>query len=805
MRRGIAAGVAAALMFAAMLVGSFGVLLESGLRAHGQLDRYAGAVAVVARSQSVSHTTGSGESKQTETRPLTERARIPDAEAEAARLRAVPGVTGVVKDVSVPVVDDRGRQLTGHGWESAALTGAPLGSGRAPVGDRQVVLPATDGATVGATVQLQTDGGPQPFTVSGLVNGGGDVYFSQSYAAALSGHPGSADALVVLGGPGTSVAALQQAAPDRVVATGAARGDVEHPAVPAARADLIGICGSIGGVALMVTLLVVTSLLEMSVRDRVRELAVMRAVGATPRQVRRLIVRGTLKVAVPAAAVGGVLSLGSGALLHRLMTSRGGLPPELALTPGPLPVVGGMLVTVLAAVGAAWLAARRVSRIRPVEALGEAATEPTRLPRWRMVTGLVFLVLGLAMAAVAFTLGGQAAVAAMSGLVMSLIWATALLGPWIARGGIRLLSMPLRLVSPVSGRLASDGARAAAVRMATVITPIALAVSFGAGQLFVQTSVVNATRVQATVGLRADQVLVSDGPGIPHRAYQAAQQTVGQAPVTAVKRTTVVKVVGSQLQSLAAQGIEGSTATLDPDVTSGSLAGLARPNTVALGADVAGGTEVGTTTSLRLGDGTEIHPEVVAVYGSSLGFGSVLLPRAEVAAHSTDAALDDYLLVGGHADLKAVTDTFRGVHTTSAPAYGEALTERARQSGLVGLLASAAIAGFIMIGVVTTLAVSTASRRRELSLLRLVGATRRQLLRMLRMETAVVVGTGTVVGALVAAATLLTFGGAVTGLATLAISPALCAGIVGAVAVAGAAAVLLPARGLLRGGSPKID
>ncbi|GAA1183193.1 hypothetical protein GCM10009664_56570 [Kitasatospora gansuensis] len=234
MRRGIAAGVAAALMFAAMLVGSFGVLLESGLRAHGQLDRYAGAVAVVARSQSVSHTTGSGESKQTETRPLTERARIPDAEAEAARLRAVPGVTGVVKDVSVPVVDDRGRQLTGHGWESAALTGAPLGSGRAPVGDRQVVLPATDGATVGATVQLQTDGGPQPFTVSGLVNGGGDVYFSQSYAAALSGHPGSADALVVLGGPGTSVAALQQAAPDRVVATGAGRGDVEHPALPPA-------------------------------------------------------------------------------------------------------------------------------------------------------------------------------------------------------------------------------------------------------------------------------------------------------------------------------------------------------------------------------------------------------------------------------------------------------------------------------------------------------------------------------------------------------------------------------------------
>jgi putative ABC transport system permease protein len=315
-RRGIAAGVAAALVFAAALVGGFGVLLQSALQAHGQLDRYAAAVAVVSGPQTVSQTVTRGGSQDTDSRPVLERDRVPVAESD--RLRAVPGVRSVVADFSIPVVTRMRGELTGHGWDSAVLLPATLASGRVPTGADEVVLDAasaaelggtgsTDGTgvKVGGTVVLQAGGGqPRPYLVSGLLSGDADaVYFSQAQAAALSGHPGSADALVVLGAPGTSTQALRAVAPGLVVATGAARGDVEDPAVAASRVDVIATSAPIGGVALLVVLLVVTGLLEMSVRDRTRELAVLRAVGATPRQVRRRIVRETIAIATPAAIV----------------------------------------------------------------------------------------------------------------------------------------------------------------------------------------------------------------------------------------------------------------------------------------------------------------------------------------------------------------------------------------------------------------------------------------------------------------------------------------------------------------------
>ncbi|MFJ7491198.1 FtsX-like permease family protein [Streptomyces sp. NPDC097727] len=797
MRRGIAAGVAVALVCAAMLTGAFGVLLESALRAHGSADRYEHAVAVVAASQRVEVV----KDDQTDVRPLVERARVPVSVAD--RVRTAPGVTEVVADVSLPVVTADGAVRTGRGWDATALTGVELRAGRAPQAEHEVAVDSGSGRAVGDTVRLQVGGkAPEPYRVSGLVadgsGAGRDVWFGQHTAQVLSGRPEHADALVVLGTKETSAQTLRAAAPGLVVATGAGRGDVENPEVAAARLDLIGVCASIGGVALLVVLLIVTGLLDTSVRDRTRELAVLRAIGATPRQVRRVIVRETLKVAVPASLLGGLLSLGLGTLLHRFMAEQGVLPQGLGLALGPLPVVGALALTVLTAVGCAWLAARRVSRIRPAQAVSETSAEPTRLPRWRVITGLVLLVVGLASAATAFAFGGQVATAAMGGLVLSLIWAAALLGPSIARGGIVVLSPVMRLLFPVPGRLATDTATAAAVRLASVITPIALALSFGASQLFVQTTAVNATRTQAAAGLHADQVLVSNGPGVPRAMYRAVERTAGPGAVTAVKRTTVVMSVAAQLQSLPTQGVKGALPNLDPGVKAGSLKDLRGKNTVALSSNVASAAKVGSTVSLWLGDGTVIRPEVVAVYDRGQGFGDVLLPHDVVAAHVTDAGHDDYLLVKGAADLRPVLDRFPGTRATSAGQYSAALTEKARQQGLPGLLAVAAISLFTLIGVVTTLAVATASRRRELALLRLIGATRGQVLAMLRLETCLVLGTGAVVGSLVAAVTLLTFGGAVTGLSALSVSPSVCAAVLGTVFLSGTAAVMLPARRLLR-------
>jgi putative ABC transport system permease protein len=820
-RKGIAFGVAAALSVAAMVLGAFGVLIESGVRAHGAVDRYASAAAVVHGSQSVTYVHGSGDNKNSDSRPLVEPNRVPVA--LAGSLKAVPGVADVVADFSVPVVavpSDGGAlntalTLTGHGWDSAQLVPTRLASGHAPAAVGDVVLDAGSaarlGARVGSDVRLQIDRAPRDFRVSGVSSSGpGTLYFTQQQAETLSGHPERADALVVLpvAGGHVSTSALRHAAPGLDVATGVARGDVENPAIQAGRTDDLGAYGSLGGAGLLVALLVVSGLLELSVRDRTRELAVMRAVGATPRQVRRIIVREMLRIAVPSALVGAVASLGLGALLKAVMTSQGVLPAGFALSLSPIPVLGSALVTIAAAVGTGWLASRRVSKIRPVQALGEAAVEPTRLPRWRVIMGLVFLVLGAGMLVLAFTAGGQAAASSVAGLVVSLMWAVALLGPWIARGGVRVLGAPLRRLRPVAGELAAGSARAAAVRMAAVITPVALAVSFGGAQLFAQTTSAHATAAQAREGLLATRVLTSSGPGVPHAAFDAAKALPGVSDVTAVKRTTVLMPVwnlDTSLQSLSAQGVQGgAAATLDPKVTAGSLAALNEPGTVALSSMVAHDTKVGDRRQVWLGDGTQVTLRVVALYERGLGFGDVLLPRDLVAAHAA-TPLDDYLLVDGSGDLSPLTAHFAGLHSASAADYSRALTKQADRDGLMGLIAVLAIAGFILVGVVTTLAVATASRRRELTLLRLVGATGDQVMQALRLETAIILGVGIIAGAAVAGLTLIAFAAGVTGLPMLSVPPLACAAIVAAVAIPGAVAVLAPARRIVRRRSLRIE
>ncbi|WP_083983457.1 FtsX-like permease family protein [Actinomadura hibisca] len=806
--RGIFAGLFAALLFAAVLVGSCGVLLESALRAHAPVERYGAAAAVVTGPQRVETRVkqlGSPPAKQS--RPVAEPARVPVAMVE--RLRAVPGVRAVVADVSFPVLTGAGATVSGHGWDSAALRPYKLSAGRAPQAPDEVVLSAATGAKVGGTVPLQITGKPQPYRVTGLVGAGpAAAFFAPGTAATLSGHPAHADALAVLTDRGVSPRVLQEAVrgtPGLHVATGAARGDAEDPAVAAARPDMIELSAVLGGVAIMTALIVIGGLGALSVRERARELALLRAVGATPGQVRGQMVRQALGAAVPAGVLGGVSSLAAGAGLHAAMISKGVLPEGFGLSLSPLPALAALGITVLAAALTTLLASLRTARIRPAQALGEAALEPSDLPRWRRVTGLVFLVLGLNSLGVSMATAGQAAAASVSGLVLTLVIATALLGPSLARIGDRVLGPPVARLAPVAGKLARHASTTAALRAGSVITPVALAVAFAGVQLFAQTTMVRAAEVQAADGTRADQALVSDGPGLPPGAAEAVRRTPGVRAATPVKHTSAIMAVremGEQaLRSLSARGVTPDAArTMDPGAVSGRLDALTG-TAVALSRDVAGGVRVGSAVTLWLGDGTQIKARVVAIYERGMGFGDLLLPHDLAVAHSA-STLDDQILVAGTADLRQITAAYAGARVLPAEALAARQSEALRLQGFLSLVVVAAIAGFIVIGLVTTLALATGARRREFALLRQVGATRRQVVRMVRLEAVIVLGTGLVAGALIAGVTLLAFATAVTGLPLPAVPLRPAAALLLVVGGSGAAAMSLPARALLRRRAP---
>jgi putative ABC transport system permease protein len=788
-RRAAFAGAVVALFFAAALVTACGVLMDTGLRGKVEPERYAGAPVVVAgdpQSHFLKHK-GNGKTKK-KAKPNTARAWIPASVAD--RLRATPGVRSVVTEVEFPALT-AGGPTWGHGWESAALTPFTLKAGRAPAKADEIVVDAGSRATAGSRVTVVTPSGPGVYRVVGVTKQKLDhqsaTFFAGGEARRLAGHAGRLSAVGVW--PASAAPAVRDAVrgSGAVVETGVGRGRVEFLGADSGRIKLISMGAALGGTSLIVALLAVVGTFGLAIQQRERELALLRAVAATPRQLRRLIGREALLLGVVAAVPGAVAGLFAGSWLHGAFVDLKAIPDNLPPVIGPFAPIVAVVVTVLAAWLAARVSARRVSRLRPVEALGEAALSPARVPWLRLVAGVVALAGSVVMTIVLRSIHTEPAAGPLTPAT-ALLWATsvALLGPLLARVLVGALSLPLRAMTRTSD-LAAANLGTSSRRLAAVIAPLTLMIALAATLLFSETTVKGAAAEQAKAGNVADYVM---GPNVPAPAAEAVRRVPGVKAVTEVLHTRV-RAVSTPYN---AQGVTpaGLASTMDLDVRSGSLNGFG-DGTMAVREGL--GMKVGDRKSFAMADGTPVTMKVIAVYRRGLGFGDLTLPYSLVAQH-VDAPFGTVLVsapgVRQDAIAKAVAG-FPGVGVqdrVSAPAKDN--------STAVNYLSLALIVGFAGISMVNTLAMAVAGRSRELALLRLAGATRRQVLRVLRWETAVVAVIATALGSGIAFATLTGFSAGMTGSASPHVPPLGYLAIVGAAVLLALAATVVPARASLR-------
>jgi putative ABC transport system permease protein len=801
-RAGGFAGTFVALLLASTMLGTCGVLLESGLRATPPAERYAGASVVVAgpdRTGIRVHTAGGGD--RTASQPLTERVHVPERLRE--RIAAVPGADGVVADIGFPArvvgggaaAADGPPQL-GHNWSGARLGPFTLVAGHAPRDAEDVVLDRDlarrSGVGAGDTVTLATRSAPGRYRVAGVVEPGPGVrtarqsvlFFTDATAARLAGHPGAVDAFgVPAAGSGPAADELADRIrtalddPSLSVRTGEGRGRAEFLDTVATGSTLTLLAGSFGGTVFLVAVLVVASTLALSVQHRKREVALLRAVGATPGQVRRMIGLEATAVAVVAGVLGWPLVPAVVRWMRDRFAGHGIVPPGFEPVIGPLPAAGALVVTVLTALVAAVSASRRASRIRPTEALGEAAVERPVLGRGRAITGVVLLVLSLGAFATGLSQRGDFATLAnlANTLVLLLVITLAVLGPAVARMAMRLLG-PVMRMSRVGGHLAAANTRANAVRLAGAVTPLVLAVSFAATVVFAQTTALDAAARQTRAGTVADHVLASPH-GLPPEVAERARRLPGVKAATALVRSKVVarsRQMGSESAiSLSAQGVSprGLRHTLDLDVREGGTTRLG-PGTVAVSTTAASwlGVGLGDTAELRLGDGTPVRAKVVAVYGRGLGFADLTLAHEQLLPHTT-AGMDETVLVRGApgvsgtrlaAELTALAGRYPGTGVEDRLALHDRLEEQEANAWVNYLLAGMVIV-YTGITVVNTLAMNTSVRRREFALLRLVGGTSGQVRRMMRWESGAVVLTGVGLGSAAAALPLVLVSYALTG------------------------------------------
>ena len=373
-------------------------------------------------------------------------------------------------------------------------------------------LAGRSGVHLGDRVRVLTSTSPRTFTIGGVAAAQHEldpsrqaaVFFRDDVAARLGGTGDRVDLLGILARPGADVdevarrvrAALDQ--PALRVLTGAKRGEAESPDDAVGREDVVAGLTVFGVLAAFIAIFVVASTFALSVQQRHRELALFRAIGSTPRQVRRMVAGEALLISLLAFAVGAPIGVLVAYLEQGLFTRAGMIPAGLHLTVGWLPLVGGLVAAVITTQLAAFVSARRASRIRPTDALREATVQRRPVSWPRGLCGLALLAGGVAVLIVFAQGSGGGGESDAPAATMVLMLAAALLGPLLALPFAWLLGLPIAAVSRAPGMLARANTRANLRRAASVATPVMLAISLICTILFAKSALQQQTAEQTS-------------------------------------------------------------------------------------------------------------------------------------------------------------------------------------------------------------------------------------------------------------------------------------------------------------------
>ncbi|MFI5841643.1 FtsX-like permease family protein [Catenuloplanes sp. NPDC051500] len=748
--------VACATLGGASLVAAIGVVAESGLRGHPEPGRLASADVVVSAPQTY---------PVPEDLPiaLPERGGVPTS--LIAQLAALPGVTAAIGDVTVGAAvigaDGRVTPIAAHNWTSLALTGTEDGGrptgipdGGAPGGDSQVALDTATasaaGVTTGGIVRLSAAGRTGDYTVTSVLDSPTpSAWFADPTAITLSGRTDSRVDLVALRtepGRADQVAdAARALGGGLAVTTGDDRGDIADPETAAGRSMLPLMAGSLSGVTLLVIGIIVGGALAVSLSGQRRELALLRAVGATPRQIRRLATRQALIVAavtsVPGAAAGYALA----GRFRELLVALGMAPAALPLQWSPLPGAAAVLLMTLTAWIAALCAVSKISRMPATEAVAGSRTEPRTPSAWRFSSGLVVLAGANALAVTPMVVRNEAgaAMTAMAGILAAV--GLALAGPGLLSFAGRTMARLLPRRAAASTWLAVANTRGYAVRTAAAVSTLAVAVVFTLTYALTQTTVLAGSTRDLVDGSRAQLAVTAPALGrVPSELAGAVSQVPGVTGAAMVGGTTVLmtySMLGDPIVEASSAMVltPEASSVFDLGVRDGDLAGLTGA-TIAVDADVASSRKagVGSELDLVLGDGTPVRARVVATYDRGLGFGPVVISRDLAAGHAT--GLDQQLLIATNGDpgvpsaVSALTGSRPGVVVGPAdPGSAGVSPELWLNVAVLGVLL-----GYLLLGIANKLITATAQRRDELTLLRLAGATPAQIRAMLRREAAMI-------------------------------------------------------------------
>ncbi|WP_328883497.1 ABC transporter permease [Streptomyces sp. NBC_00299] len=699
---------------------------------------------------------------------------IEQAPGVAAAAPSIQGAGQLIGRNGDPIGGQGPPTLAGNWIDDPELNPYRLAEGRAPQESGEVVVNRgtadRGGLRIGDTTTLRTPD-PVEVTVVGLATFGGEdgmaqvTFTGMTQADAekyLTAGPGEAATIQVRAGPDVSqqqlVDELTAVLPSGVEAITGQESAEENTEMISSQFLTIFTTFLLvfSGVALLVATFSIHNTFAIVVAQRTRENALLRALGASRRQVTASTLVEATAVAVTASVAGLAGGIGIAAGLQALFPAIGFPFPEGDLVISAISMALPLAVGIVVCLGSALLPAARAGRTAPLAALRETSVDTSGASRARAVTGvgLIALALGVTLTGV---LVSPSMWLAAAGAVLALA-AFVVLGPVASSTAVRILGGPLDRLRGVTGGLARRNALRSPKR--TAATASALMIGVAVVSLFtVFGASLKATMDQTVSRSFAGDVAVSTpsfgagGSGLSPRLADAVQRL--PEVDTAVGLGRGVAEVDGKGRALTVTDPVALERTFDLGSVSGSLRDLGTDGIAITEKEAAKqNLTTGDRTRLTFTDGRQETFTVRAVYGQSELAGDYVVTREAWAPHRTQDA-DTLVAVSfkdgvgadeGKAAVERVADQYGNPDVQTRDEYAQS-SAGGIDMMLTLVYALLALAVLIaLLGIANTLTLAIHERTRELGLLRAVGQTRSQLRAMVRWESVLVAAFGTAGG-----------------------------------------------------------
>ena len=715
---------------------------------------------------------------------------LPEEIVDAVKeIDGIAAAQGSIQTFTLTLLDDKGDPIGGFGpptivgsWTyDEQLSSYQIAEGRTPDRPGEVVIDRAGvdqaGAALGDEVTLISGTGRETFELVGISkfgnadSAGGSIFIATTLAEAqrLAGEEGRIDLVQVRSEEGITptqtVKRLEAAglAPKLDIVTGQQAADEQASEVKDGFAFFSTALTIFALISLFVGWFIISNTFSILVAQRTKELALLRAIGATRSQV----LGSVLLEAAVIGIVSSILGVISGVLLAKgafagLNAIGLNLPSGDLVVPPTVIAVGFLLgvgITTIAALGPAV----RATRVPPIAALRAVAIDTAGKGRVRPAIGALLLLGGLALLAPAF--GELPTSDQLPGIgfgLFLLLISVLVLGPTVAKPLARLTGSWLPLVKGVTGRLARENAMRNPRRTASTASALIIGVTLVSFITIFASSLQQSVSSAIGTGFTGDYVIQ------PISQFTVAgvtpQVATDIAEIDGVETVTALSLIDAQLQLPGGAEPGGFIGGVDPDtfpqvfdieMAEGELSdltdeGMVVDRAVAKQEDVAIGDKV--TVLTRGGRAKDLEIQAISDEPALLGQWTITRASAnELSAEPTDFLIAVRLDSGVDVEsvrepLKAVIEPYPTMKVQDRDQYTSSIVNQisALLNVIYALLAVSIV--IALIGITNTLSLSIHERTRELGLLRAMGMARAQMRSSVRWEAVIVALMGTVIG-----------------------------------------------------------